>query len=153
MQEATQGATTSHGVGARSATAGPRRRTIPTLCIVFVALATLSANAQLRAPTGLLAEAGDAEARLRWENPQNPAIARYEFRFGAGAMPAFNDWAAVPDSGAQTVAHTVSGLINGTGYVFEVRASAEDGAGPAARTSTTLAAAPKAAVAIPDICH
>ena len=150
MQEATQGATMSHDVGARNATAGPRRRTIPALCAVFVALATLSANAQLRAPTGLLAEAGDAEARLRWENPQNSAIARYEFRFGAGAMPAFNDWAAVPDSGAQTVAHTVSGLTNGLRYVFEVRAAADDEPGPAARASTTLAAAPEAAVTIPD---
>ena len=140
-------------VGACSATAvaPQRRRSVAALWgVLFVAVAALPTNAQLRAPSGLVAEAGDAQVRLRWENPQNPAIARYEFRFGAGAQPAFNAWAEVPESGAQTVAHTVRGLINGTRYVFEVRAAAEGGMGPEARTSTTLAAAPEAAVAIPD---
>ena len=150
---AKQGATMSHRVGACSATLRPHRcrPSVAALCgVLLVALAALPANAQLRAPSGLVAEAGNAEVRLRWENPQNPAIARYEFRFGAGAMPAFNGWAEVPESGAQTVAHTVRGLINGTRYVFEVRAAAEDGTGPEARAATTLAAAPEAAVAIPD---
>ena len=143
----------SHRVDACSATARPPRprRRVPALWgALFVAVAALSANAQLRAPTGLVAEAGNAEVRLRWNNPQDPAIARYEFRFGAGAMPAFNAWAQVPDSGAQTVAHTVSGLTNGLRYVFELRAATEDGAGPEARASTRLAAAPEATVAIPD---
>ena len=140
-------------VGACSATLRPHpcRRSGTALCsVLLLALAALSTNAQLRAPSALVAEAGNAEVRLRWENPQNPAIARYQFRFGAGAMPAFNAWAEVPESDAQTVAHTVRDLINGTRYVFEVRAATEDETGPEARAATTLAVAPEAAVAIPD---
>ena len=128
-----------------------RWRFVPTLCgVLLVALGSLAANAQPEAPTSLRAIAGDEEVRLRWDNPQDPAITRYEFRFGAGATPAFNAWADVPASGRHTDAHTVAGLVNGTRYTFDVRAATEEGVGAAARTSITLAMSPATAVEMPD---
>ena len=115
---------------------------------IFLGLAALVANAQPGAPVGLSATAGDEAAVLAWQDPSDSNIARYEFRYGEA--PAFNAWAAVPGSGADTVEHTVQGLANGTRYVFEVRAVDDDGAGEAASASAMLAVSPSSAVDVPD---
>ena len=113
----------------------------------FVWLAT---NAQPAAPGGLRATAGDGDAVLAWRDPSNSNVVRYELRFGAGEAPEFNAWDAVPGSDADTIEHTVSGLANGTRYVFELRAVDEGGAGEAASASTMLAESPSSAVEVPD---
>ena len=69
------------------------------------------------APTNLQADGGDAQVTLFWETPENDgglAITDYEYRInGRGG------WVSIDSTGT---AYTVTGLVNGTAYVFEVRA-------------------------------
>ena len=69
------------------------------------------------APRNLLADAGDGAVTLTWDAPENDggsAITDYEYRIdGKG------DWIST-DSTETT--YTVTGLVNGTVYVFQVRA-------------------------------
>ena len=118
--------------------------------LLLAALFPLAASAQPAAPGDLWATAGDEEAVLTWADPYNSNIVRYEFRLGAGDAPQFDAWVAVPGSDADTVEHTVSGLANGTRYVFELRAVDGNDAGEAANAATTLAASPSSTVEVPD---
>ena len=118
--------------------------------LFLAVLIPLAANAQPPQPVGFLATAGDQEAVLTWWDFGNSAVMYYQFRFRSSESPQFSAWAEVPNSDGQTLGHTVSGLANGTRYVFEVRAVGDGGAGTAARSSTTLAASPSSAVEVPD---
>ena len=69
------------------------------------------------APTNLLADAGDKAVELAWDAPHDnggAAIRRYEYRINGR-----NPWTS---SGSTSTTHTLTGLVNGTEYVFEVRA-------------------------------
>ena len=69
------------------------------------------------APRNLLAEGGDGQVKLTWEAPENDdgsAITDYEYRINRR-----NPWISIDST---DTAHTVTGLVNGTEYVFEVRA-------------------------------
>ena len=69
------------------------------------------------APRNLLADAGDAAVTLTWDAPENDdgaAITDYEYRINRR-----NPWISI---GSTLTTHTVTGLVNGTEYVFEVRA-------------------------------
>lgn len=116
------------------------------ICGLVAAFASYSASAQLSRPDNLKAEPHDRAAVLTWRNYNAPSV-RQQVRFGAGESPRFNAWADVPSSGSP---HTVNGLANGTRYTFELRAIDDEGAGPIARASTTLAASPSSVVAVPD---
>ena len=100
-------------------------------------------------PRGLTATPGDGRATLRWRNPQNPSITRYEHRY-AEEGDRLGSWRRVSGSGPGTTSLTVSGLINGRAYEFELRAGNEIGDSPAARTAARLAGAPGATVLLPD---
>lgn len=117
---------------------------------LLAAVGALVASAQPAAPGNLLATADDEAAVLTWSEPANRNIVRYEYRFGTDDVPLVAAWAEVAGSDADTVAHTVSGLANGSRYIFEVRAVDDDGAGDAARASTRLAMSPSAEVEVPD---
>ena len=69
------------------------------------------------APSNLLADATDGAVTLMWEAPADDggaAITDYEYRIdGKG------DWISI---GSTDTTHTVTGLVNGTEYIFEVRA-------------------------------
>ena len=69
------------------------------------------------APTNLLADGGNEQVALSWDAPENDggfAITDYEVRInGRGS------WISI---GSTHTAHTVTGLTNGTVYVFQVRA-------------------------------
>ena len=73
------------------------------------------------APTALTAIAGDGEVGLSWSHPSDGTITGYELRRrqGSGSWTA---WTAVSGSDKDTISHTASGLVNGTSYVFELRA-------------------------------
>ena len=69
------------------------------------------------APINLVADATDGAVTLTWEAPENDGgseITDYEYRINRR-----NPWISI---GSTDTAHTVTGLVNGTEYVFEVRA-------------------------------
>ena len=69
------------------------------------------------APTNLLADGGDAAVTLAWDAPENDdgsEITDYEYRINGR-----NPWISI---GSTDTTHTVTGLVNGTTYTFQVRA-------------------------------
>ena len=69
------------------------------------------------APRNLTAVSGNGEVVLSWEAPARDggaAITDYEYRINRR-----NPWISI---GSTDTTHTVTGLVNGTAYVFEVRA-------------------------------
>ena len=78
------------------------------------------------APRNLTAVGGDGEAVLSWDAPRRDggrAITDYEYRIGGTG-----DWIS---TGSTETTHTVTGLVNGTAYLFEVRAVNRIGASKA----------------------
>ena len=109
---------------------------------VLILLAPWQATAQATvpgAPSNLTATPGGSEVTLTWEAPSSDggaAITRYEFRHSLGTPTSLGAlaWTAV---GTELTA-TVSGLINGREYTFEVRAVNSAGEG----ASVTIRATP-----------
>ena len=69
------------------------------------------------APRNLAAVGGDGEAVLTWDAPASDggaAITDYEYRINRR-----NPWISI---GSTNTTHTVTGLVNGTEYTFQVRA-------------------------------
>ena len=69
------------------------------------------------APRNLAAVAGNGEVVLSWDAPENDggaAITDYEYRINGQ-----NPWIS---TGSTETTHTVTGLVNGTEYTFQVRA-------------------------------
>ena len=69
------------------------------------------------APMNLLVEGGDGQVTLTWDAPEDDggsAITDYEYRIDGKGR-----WISI---GSTDTTHTVTGLVNGTAYVFEVRA-------------------------------
>ena len=96
------------------------------------------------APTNLIAEAADAAVTLTWDAPKDDggaAITDYEYRINRR-----NPWISIGSTGTT---HTVTGLVNGTAYVFEVRAVNRIGR---SRASNRAEATPIAPVAL-DFAH
>ena len=68
-------------------------------------------------PINLVTDATDGAVTLTWEAPENDGgseITDYEYRIDRR-----NPWISI---GSTQTTHTVTGLVNGTAYVFEVRA-------------------------------
>ena len=96
------------------------------------------------APRNLLAAAGDGQVVLSWDAPENDGgseITDYQYRINGR-----NPWIAI---GSTLITHTVSSLVNGTVYVFEVRAVNRIGR---SRASNRAEATPIAPVAL-DFAH
>ncbi len=72
-------------------------------------------------PSGLSAVGNNGQVSLRWVNPRNSLITKYQYRQRAGSGN-FGAWEDMSDSDANTTSHTVTGLTNGTGYGFRIRA-------------------------------
>ena len=88
------------------------------------------------APRTLMAVGGDREVTLTWSAPADDggaAIKDYEYRINGR-----NPWTS---TGSTLTTHTVTELVNGTSYVFEVRAVNRIGKG---RASNQAEATPKA---------
>ena len=74
------------------------------------------------APRSLKADGKDEAVVLSWKAPASggSAITDYEYRIGVRG-----DWISI---GSTQTTYTVTGLVNGTAYVFEVRAVSRIGA-------------------------
>ena len=96
------------------------------------------------APENLLAEGGDGQVKLTWEAPEDDGgseITDYQYRINGR-----NPWTSI---GSTQTIHTLTGLVNGTEYVFEVRAVNRIGRG---RASNRAKATPMAPLAL-DFAH
>ena len=105
------------------------------------------------APIDLKAAAGDTQVTLNWKLPTNAGkIDRVELRWKASASLPFVDatdsWTDLNDATATT--YKVTGLTNGTGYTFQVRAANSAGDGAAASVAATPNAPPTVANEITD---
>ncbi len=97
------------------------------------------------APTEFTATAGDTEVDLNWKLPTNTSeIVTVQVRWKATADLPFDDardtWTDLSSSTATD--YKVTGLTNGTGYTFEVRASNKAGNGPPVSGAATPRAPP-----------
>ena len=99
-----------------------------------------SATAPPAAPDNFTATAGDARVTLTWDAADHASIERWEYRQREGALD-WGDWTAIAGSSADTTAHAVEPLVNGTEYSFQVRAvnATGDGAASEERTATPQA--------------
>jgi hypothetical protein len=99
------------------------------------------------APTNVNGTAGDGQAVVRWAAPGNTggaAIDGYDVQYGSSAS---GPWTAGPSSAhsSTTTQATVTGLVNGFPYYFEVRAHNSIGWSPYAVSSaatTPVSSAP-----------
>ena len=73
-------------------------------------------------PRGLSATAGGASVTLRWTDPGDAAITKYQYRYYSYSSRSWSAWTDIPSSGATTTTYTVTGLTNGQQYGFQVRA-------------------------------
>ena len=99
------------------------------------------------APLDLVAERAAQAVTLRWRPPASDggvALSGYDFRYRRTTEPAFGAWT---DVGAVTET-TVTGLVNGIEYVFEVRARNAVFAGNAASRPATPGGVPSAPEAL-----
>lgn len=90
------------------------------------------------APTSPSGTAGDGQVALTWTAPADTGgltLDRYETRYSSDGGSSWSSWAT---TGSTSAAATVTGLDNGTGYVFQVRAVNANGAGDASTSTTTL---------------
>ena len=95
------------------------------------------------APRNLLVEGGDGQVTLTWDAPEDDGdaeITDYEYRIDRS-----NPWISI---GSTDTTHTVTGLVNGTAYVFEVRA-----VNAAGRSASTNRAEAKPEVFTLDFAH
>ena len=94
------------------------------------------------APTGFSAIPGNGRVTLSWADPGNTSITHYELSYRQGVGGSFTAWTKIENSGATTVGHSLSSLVNSTAYTFRLRAVNATGSGAYAEaTATPLAAA------------
>ena len=72
-------------------------------------------------PTGLTAEDGNTQVRLRWTGPNDPTITHWHYAREPAAA-ASDAWTDMPGSGPATRRYTVTGLKNNRTYRFRIRA-------------------------------
>ena len=99
--------------------------------------ATPTAPAAPAAPVSLTAAAGNGQVVLAWTASTDTTITKYQYSKDSGAT-----WMDIPSSSSTTATYTVTGLINGTAYTFQVRAVNLSGGGtPSSASATPVAPA------------
>ena len=120
---------------------------------VSLSLATPTRPAK---PGGFAVAAEDARATLFWVEASSVraadrfdfTVTKHQYRQKAGGG-AWGAWTDIPDSGsgeANADSYTLTGLINGVTYAFELRAVNAAGAGPASNEATAVTPAPQTVI-------
>ncbi|GAA3405212.1 hypothetical protein GCM10020370_27420 [Paenibacillus hodogayensis] len=111
-----------------------------------VMLQTSTTTAGPSAPAQVTAVGGDAQAVVTWSSSAQ-AVSYAVYKYAGTAAPLLeSDWTVVQPGTADT-SFTVTGLTNGTPYVFAVKAS--DGAQSSAFSSASASVTPRAVLAPP----
>ena len=97
---------------------------------------TLTAPAPPAKPSGFTASPGNTEVTLRWTDPSDASITKYQYQQKAGTG-AYGEWMDISDSSPTITSHTVTGLMNWTAYTFRIRAV--NPTGPSAASSEATA--------------
>ena len=92
-------------------------------------------------PRGTRAVAGNFQVELEWT--PDPNADDWQYRQKLQSAQNFSGWITIPRSNTSTSFHIVTGLRNGSTFVFQVRGRNRSGAGP---SSNDLAATPNLAV-------
>ncbi len=107
------------------------------------------------APGSLQATAGDGRVTLGWTvaDSNGAWITGYAYRDSAHtAGSTWSAWPETPPIAGDATSHPVTGLDNGTGYTFEVRAVNPVGAGPASSpASATPDADPECVITVSEV--
>ena len=93
--------------------------------------ATPAAPPTPTAPTNLSATPGDSRVVLKWDDPDNPTITKYQYTTDGGTTVI-----SIEDSDADTTQDTVDDLTNNTAYTFAVRATNASGDSPWSNSAT-----------------
>ncbi len=104
-----------------------------------------TASSAPAAPTGLAASPGNAQVTLTWNNPNDESISSYHLNQKKGTG-AWGGWNAIPNSGRDTVSHTVSSLDNDSEYSFRIAAVNGGGTSGGSNTVTATPMAPSVVV-------
>ena len=97
---------------------------------------------------GLVATPGNTQTTLTWIAEPGDSVTGWEFTYKTQAAGSWTSWADVPSSVKGTRSHVVGSLVNGTTYLFKVRAK---GSGGIIGTESMVAlAVPGAAVPVTD---
>ncbi len=103
-----------------------------------------SYNMDLPAPTNLSATPDSRRVTLRWDGPDNSDIRLFQYRVSANDGSTWSpDWTNIPRSSASTRSYPVTGLTNGTGYTFQVRAEYTRSGRNLAGQESTVTATPQ----------
>ena len=90
-----------------------------------IAVMMISVNGTINSPflTNFRADAGNAQVTLRWDNPRDSSITKYQYRQRFTSESAWNpDWTDIPGSRASTTSYIVRNLANQAAYTFQLRA-------------------------------
>ena len=99
------------------------------------------------APTGVMAEAGDASVTLRWSAPVAVGSSPITDYVIEGSTDGGMTWTSYADSVSTGTGATLNGLRNGVAYVFRVKAVSS--AGSSIASSSSVAVTPAAKVVEP----
>ncbi len=105
-------ATSANGDGAVSDTVAARPMADPSSVTATVAPAK---------PAKFRATGGNGEVTLRWADPEDGSITRWEYQQKSGSGTFGSDWTLIAEF-AYVSDHRITGLQNGTKYTFRVRA-------------------------------
>ncbi len=94
-------------------------------------------------PVNFSATAGDRQVALRWDDPSDASITKYQYRQKVGAG-SYGSWTDIDGATATTTRHTVTGLRPGVVYAYRIRAvnSTGDGTQSDEATATPTASTP-----------
>ena len=74
-------------------------------------------------PANVVAQSGDGQVTLSWDDPDDPHMSDYELRYSKGtSIGGHGGWTKIAGSSGATTSHVVTGLENGSQYVFQIRA-------------------------------